>query len=173
MGEKLKEDTSQNNLFARWNAVLTTQSKNFRTKVKMFRSMSEQENVKFSSESFSAQLDPMYTWKAVSTTLSKSLSRNADCFLSNIWKLNAFFFKILLWTRRRQFWQPDQKNFRQKAETIRYRSEKKILEVFFSINLASLFFLWHVETSSDKLGGNGFPKSGKFSIKARKWRKDS
>ena len=54
MGEKLKEDTSQNNLFARWNAVLTIQSKNFRTKVKTFRSMSEQENVKFSSESFSA-----------------------------------------------------------------------------------------------------------------------
>ena len=50
---------------ARWNAVLTTQSKNFRTKVKIFRSMSEQEKVRFSSESFSAQLVPMYTWKAV------------------------------------------------------------------------------------------------------------
>ena len=93
MGGKLKEDTSQNNPFARWNAVLTTQSINFRTKVKTFRSMSEQENVRFSSESFSAQLVPMYTWKAVFTTLSKSLSRNADGFLSNIWKLNAFFFQ--------------------------------------------------------------------------------
>ena len=29
----------------------------------------------------------------------------------------------------------------------------------------------HVETSSDKLGGDGFSKSGKFSINARKWRK--
>ena len=87
MGEKLKADTSQNILFARWNAVLTTQSKDFRTKVKTFRSMSEQENVRFSSECFSAQLVPMCNWKAVSTTLSKSLSQNSDDFLPNIWKL--------------------------------------------------------------------------------------
>ena len=87
MGEKLKADTSQNIPFARWNAVLTTQLKDFRTKVKTFRSMSEQENVRFSSECFSAQLVPMCNWKAVSTTLSKSLSQNSDDFLSNIWKL--------------------------------------------------------------------------------------
>ena len=88
IGEKLKEDTSsQNNPIARRNAVLTTQSKNFRTKVKTFRSMSEQENVRFSSDSFSAQIVPMYTWKAVLTTLSKSLSQNADGFLPNNWKL--------------------------------------------------------------------------------------
>ena len=88
MGGKLKGDiSSQNNPIARWNAVLTTQSKNFRTKVKNFRSMSEQENVRFSSESFSAQLVPMCNWKAVSTTLSKSLSQNADDFLPNIWKI--------------------------------------------------------------------------------------
>ena len=55
MGEKLKEATSsQNSLIARWNADLTTQSKNFRTEVKTFCSMSEQEKVTFSSESFSA-----------------------------------------------------------------------------------------------------------------------
>ena len=125
IGEKLKEVTSsQNNPIARWNAVLTTQSKSFRTKVKTFRSMWEQENVRFSSESFSAQLVPMYTWKAVLTTLSKSLSQNADGLLPNIWKPWAFFFKMLLWTRRRQFWQPHQKNFDKKQKTIRSRSEK-------------------------------------------------
>ena len=124
MGEKLKADTSQYIPFARWNAVLTTQSKNFQTKVKTFRSMSEQENVRFSSESFSAQLVPMYTWKAVFTTLSNRLSQIADGVLPNIWKVYAFFFKMLLWTRRRQFWQPHQKNFRQKPKTNRSRSEK-------------------------------------------------
>ena len=92
--ENLKEDTSsQNNPIARWNAVLTTQSKNFRTKVKTFRSMSEQENVRFSTESFFAQLVPMYTWKAILTTLSKNLSQNADGFLPNIWNFSAIFFQ--------------------------------------------------------------------------------
>ena len=91
MGEKLKEDTSQNNPFARWNAVLTTQSKNFRTKVKTFRSMSEQENVRFSSESFSAQLVPMYTLKAV---LTKSWK-----FLINVrkWRKNSKETLLLEW----------------------------------------------------------------------------
>ena len=131
MGQKLAEDTSQNNPFARWNAVLTTQSKNFRTKLKTFRSNSEQENVRFSSESFSAQLVPMYTWWAVFTTLSNRLSQKADGVLPNIWKVYAFFFKMLLWTRRRQFWQPHQKNFRQKPKTNRSRSEKKLIEAFF------------------------------------------
>ena len=92
IGEKLKEDTSsQSYSIARWNAVLTAQSKNIRTKVKTFRSMWEQENVRFSSECFSAHLVPMYTWKAVLKTLPKNLSQNAVGFLPNIWKLSAFF----------------------------------------------------------------------------------
>ena len=37
---------------------------------------------------------------------------------------------ILLWTRRRQFWQPHQKNFRQKPKTNRSRSEKKLRGAF-------------------------------------------
>ena len=92
--KKLKEDSSsQNNPIARWNAVLTTQSKNSRTKVKTFRARSEQENVRFSTESFSAQIVPMYTWKAILTTLSKNLSQNADGFLPNIWNFSAIFFQ--------------------------------------------------------------------------------
>ena len=59
----------------------------FEKKIKPFRSRSEQENVRFSSESVSAHLVPMYTWKAVLTTLWKSLSHNDDGFLTNIWKL--------------------------------------------------------------------------------------
>ena len=126
IGEKLKEDTSsQSYSIARWNAVLTAQSKNIRTKVKTFRSMWEQENVRFSSESFSAHLVPMYTWKAVLKTLPKNLSQNAVGFLPNIWKLSAFF-KMLPWSCRRQFWQPHQKSFDKKPKTIRSTSEKKL-----------------------------------------------
>ena len=65
------------------------------------------------------------------------------------------------------------KTFDRKRKTVRSRSEKKLLEAFLKNILASLFFLRHVETSSDKLGGNGFSKSGKFSTSDRKWRKDS
>ena len=38
--------------------------------------------------------------------------------------LKHFFFKMLLWKRRRQFWQPHQKILDKKPETIRSRSEK-------------------------------------------------
>ena len=94
--------------------------------------MSEQENVRSSSESFSAQLVPMYTWKAVFTTLSKSLSRNADGFLSNIWKLNAFFFSKCCYEHvEGSFDNLIKKTFDKKPKTIRYRSEKKFLEAFF------------------------------------------
>ena len=85
-----------------------------------------------------------------------------------------FFFKRLLWKRRKQFWQPRQKIFDKKPKTIRSRSKKYITKAFFfKINLASLFFLRHVETSSDNLGGNGFSKSGKFLVNFLKSRKDS
>ena len=50
-------------------------------------SLSEQENVRSSSESVSAHLVPMYTLKSGLTTLRKSLSQNDDGFLPNIWKL--------------------------------------------------------------------------------------
>ena len=42
-----------------------------------------------------------------------------------------FIYKMLLWTRRRQFWQPHQKNFRQKAENNSIEVRKKLIEAFF------------------------------------------
>ena len=42
-----------------------------------------------------------------------------------------FFFKMLLWKRRRQFWQPRQKIFDKKPKTIRSRSNKYITKAFF------------------------------------------
>ena len=93
MGRKLKADTSsQNNPISRWNAVLTTQSKNFRTKVKIFRSMSEQENVRFSSESFSAQLVPMYTWKAAFDNPVEEFVRKCRWFSAQHLKASSIFF---------------------------------------------------------------------------------
>ena len=133
MGEKLKADTSQNIPFARWNAILTTQSKNFRTTVKTFRSMSEQENKSFSSECFSAQLVPMCNWKASSFyNPVEEFVTNCRWFSAQHLKtLSIFFYKMLLWTRRRQFWQPHQKNFRQKAENNSIEVRKKIKRGFF------------------------------------------
>ena len=51
-GEITADTSSQNDPIARWNAVLTTQSYNFREKSKTFRSMSEQENVSFHRKVF-------------------------------------------------------------------------------------------------------------------------
>ena len=168
-GEKQKADTSsQNYPFAWWNAVLSTQSKNFPTKVKTFGSMLDQEKVRFSSESFSAHLVPIYTWQSVLTTLSKSLSQNADVFLPNVWKLKEFL------SRRRQFWQPHQQFFEKKPRTFRSRSEqKKVIEAFFRSILAAIFSLRHVKTSSEKPDKNVLTGCGNFSINVGRWRKNS
>ena len=81
IGRKITADTSsQNDAIASWNAVPTTQSYNFRKKSGNFHSLSEQENVRFSSESVSAHLVPMYTWKSVLINLWESLLKMTMVF---------------------------------------------------------------------------------------------